>query len=35
MIYGSKTRLLQADVGLQFERSEMQMIRWMCGLSKK
>ena len=31
MIYGSKTRLLLADVGLKFERAEMQMIRWMCG----
>ena len=24
-----------ADVGLQFERAEMQMIRWICGLSMK
>ena len=23
------------DVGLKFERAEMQMIRWMCGVSLK
>ena len=28
MTYGS-------DVGLKFEKAEMQMIRWMCGLSLK
>ena len=26
---------LLADVGLKFERAEMQMIRWMCGVSLK
>ena len=30
MIYGSETRPLLVDVGLKFERAEMQMIRWMC-----
>ena len=35
MTYGSKTRTLLVDVGLKFERAEMQMIRWMCGLSMK
>ena len=24
-----------ADVGLEFERAEMQVIRWMCGVSFK
>ena len=24
-----------ADVGLKYEREEMQMIRWMCGVSLK
>ena len=27
-------RPLLADVGLKFERAEMQMIRWMCGETK-
>ena len=35
MSYGSETRPLPVDVGLQFERAEMQMIKWMCGVSKK
>ena len=35
MIYGSETRSLLVDVGLKFERAEMQMIRWMCGISMK
>ena len=35
MTYGSKTRPLLADVGLKFERAEMQIIRWMCDVSKK
>ena len=26
---------LLVDVGLMFERAEMQMIRWMCGISLK
>ena len=35
MIYGSETRRLLVDVGLKFERAEMQMIRWMCGILLK
>ena len=35
MTYGSETRPLLVDVGLKFERAEMQMIRWMCGISMK
>ena len=35
MIDGSETRPLLIDVGLKFERAEMQMIRWMCGISLK
>ena len=35
MIYGSETRPLVVDVGLKFEKAEMQMIRWMCGISMK
>ena len=35
MICGSETRSLLFDVGLKFERAEMQMIRWMCGISMK
>ena len=35
MIYGNETRLLLADVGLMFERADMQMLRWMCGVSMK
>ena len=26
---------LLVDVGLKFEREEIQMIRWMCGISMK
>ena len=33
MTYGSVTRPLLVDVGLKFERAEMQMIRWMCDIS--
>ena len=33
MTYGSETRSLLVDVGLKFERAEMQMIRWMCDIS--
>ena len=33
MTYGSETRPLLVDVGLKFERTEMQIIRWMCGIS--
>ena len=35
MSIGSETRPLLADVGLKFERAEMQMIRWMGGVSMK
>ena len=35
MTYGSETRPMPADVGLKFERAEMQMMRWMCGVSLK
>ena len=35
MTYGSETRPLLVDVGLKFQRAEMQMIRWMCGISLK
>ena len=35
MTYASETRPLIVDVGLKFERSEIQMIRWMCGISLK
>ena len=35
MVYGSETRPLLVDVGLKFERADMQMIRWMCGISMK
>ena len=34
MIYGSESRPMLADV-LKFERAEMQIIRWMCGISMK
>ena len=33
MTYGSETRPLLVDVGLKIEREEMQMNRWMCGIS--
>ena len=33
MIYGSETRPLLVDVRLMFEKAEMQMVRWMCGIS--
>ena len=32
---GGETRPLLFVVGLKFERAEMQMIRWMCGISLK
>ena len=35
MSYGSETKPLLVDVGFNFERAEMQMIRWMCGISMK
>ena len=35
MTYGSETRLLLVDVRLKFERAEMQMVRWMCGVSMR
>ena len=31
----SETMPLLVDVGLKFEREEMQMIRWMCRISMK
>ena len=35
MTDGSETRPLLADLRLMFEREEMQMIMWMCGVSMK
>ena len=35
MTFGSETRPLLVDVGRKFERAEMQMIIWMCGISMK
>ena len=35
MTYRSETRPLLVDVGLKFERAEMPMIKWMCGISMK
>ena len=35
MTYGCETRPLLVDVGLNFKGAEMQMIRWMCGISLK
>ena len=35
MTYRCETRPLLADVGLKFETTEMQMIRWRCGVSMK
>ena len=35
MSYGNETMPLLVDVGLKFARAEMQMIRWMCGISMK
>ena len=35
IIYGSETRLLLVDVGLNFEKTKMQMIRWRCVVSMK
>ena len=35
MSYGIETRPLLVNVGLKFERAEIQMIRWMCGISMK
>ena len=33
MTYGSETGPLLVDVWLKCERAEMQMFRWMCGVS--
>ena len=33
--WSCETRPLLVDVGLKFERAEMQMIRWMCDISLK
>ena len=35
MPYGIETMPLLVDVGLKFEIADMQMIRWMCGVSMK
>ena len=35
MTYGSEARPFLVDVGLKFESAEMQIIRWMCGVSMK
>ena len=35
MTYGSESRPLLVNVGLNYERAEMKMIRWMCGISLK
>ena len=35
MTYGSETRPLLVYVGFKFEIAEMQMMRWMCGISLK
>ena len=35
MTYGSETMPLLVDVGLKFQRTYMQMTRWMCGVSMK
>ena len=35
MPYGSEIRPLLVDVGLKFQRADMQMIRLMCGISLK
>ena len=35
MTYEGEIRPLLVDVGLKFERAEMQMIRWMCGIPLK
>ena len=35
MTYGSETKPLLVVVGVKFERAEMQMIRWLCGISLK
>ena len=35
MTYGSETRPLLVDVRLKYKREEMQMLRWMCGISLK
>ena len=35
MTYGSESRPLLVDVGLKFERAEIQMMRWMCSISLK
>ena len=35
MTYGSETMPLLGDGGLKFERAEMQIMRWMFGVSMK
>ena len=35
MTYESETRPLLVDVELKFDRAEIQMIRWICGMSMR
>ena len=35
MTYRSETMPLLVDVGLKFERADMQMIRWMCSFHER
>ena len=35
MTYRGETRPLLIDVRLKFERAELQMIKWICGISLK
>ena len=35
MTYGSETEPLLVGVGLKFERAEMHMVGWICGVSMK
>ena len=35
MLVASEAMPLLVDVGLKFERADMQMIRWMCSVSMK
>ena len=35
MLYGSETWAMKAEQETRFERTEMRMVRWMCGVSLK
>ena len=35
LLYGCKTLALRVQLELRMERTEMRMIRWMCGVSLK